>query len=88
MTGVSMVHVPYRGGGPVITELLAGQVQLTFIGPATSIQYIKADKLRALAVATATRSNALPDLPTIGEFVPGFEASSWFGLGAPTNTPR
>jgi tripartite-type tricarboxylate transporter receptor subunit TctC len=88
MTGVSMVHVPYRGGAAVITDLLAGQVQLAFIGPLASIEYVKAEKLRALAVATATPSNALPDLPTIGDFVPGYEASSWFGIGAPMNTPR
>ena len=88
MTGVNMVHVPYRGGAAVITELLAGQVQLAFIGPLASIGHIRADKLRPLAVATATRSQALPDLPTIGDFVTGYEASSWFGIGAPMNTPR
>ena len=87
MTGVNMVHVSYRGGAPVLTELLAGQVQLAFIGPLASIEYIRADKLRALAVAAATRSHALPDLPTIGDFVAGYEASSWFGIGAPKNTP-
>ena len=87
MTGVNMVHVSYRGGAPVLTELLAGQVQLAFIGPLASIEYIRADKLRALAVAAATRSHALPDLPTIGDFVAGYVASSWFGIGAPKNTP-
>jgi tripartite-type tricarboxylate transporter receptor subunit TctC len=88
MTGIDMVHVPYRGGGPTITALLAGQVQLAFIGPLASLQHVKADKLRALAVATATRSSALPDLPTIGDFVPGYEANSWFGIGASMKTPR
>jgi len=88
LTGVNMVHVPYRGGAPVLTELLAGQVQVAFIGPVASIGYIRAEKLRPLAVATATRSDALPDLPTIGDFVAGYEASSWFGIGAPVNTPR
>jgi tripartite-type tricarboxylate transporter receptor subunit TctC len=88
LTGVNMVHVPYRGGAPVLTELLAGQVQVAFIGPVASIGYIRAEKLRPLAVATATRSAALPDLPTIGDFVAGYEASSWFGIGAPVNTPR
>jgi tripartite-type tricarboxylate transporter receptor subunit TctC len=87
MAGVSMVHVPYRGVAPALTDLLAGQVQVLFANPAQSIQYISAGKLRALAITTATRSDAMPDLPTIGEFVPGYEASSIFGIGAPKNTP-
>jgi tripartite-type tricarboxylate transporter receptor subunit TctC len=87
MTGIDMVHVPYRGGAPALTDLIAGQVQVMFIGPVGSIQYIRDGKLRALAVTTATRAEALPDIPTVGDFVPGFEASSWFGIGAPRNTP-
>src|SRR5262245_4216594 len=87
MTGTSMIHVPYRGGGPALTDLLAGQVQVYFPGTVSSIEYIKTGRLRALAVTTATRSDALPDIPTVDEFVPGYEASSWFGVGAPKNTP-
>lgn len=87
MTGVDMVHVPYRGGAPAITDTIAGQVQLYLVPTVASIEYIRAGKMRALAVTTATRSEALPDLPTIGEFVPGFEASIWFGIGAPRKTP-
>ncbi len=87
MTGVDMIHVPYRGGGPALTDLLAGRVQVMFLGPVGSIEYIRAGKLRALAVTTATRSDALPDIPSVGEFVPGYESSSWFGVGAPKNTP-
>jgi tripartite-type tricarboxylate transporter receptor subunit TctC len=87
MTGVSMVHVPYRGAGPALTDLLGGQVQLNFAPLATSIEYIRAGKLRALAVTTRTRSEALPDIPTVGDFLPGFEASLWIGVGAPKNTP-
>ena len=87
MAGVDMVHVPYRGGGPALTDLLGGQVQVMFAAMPASIEYIRAGKLRALAVTTATRSEALPDIPTVGEFVPGYEASSWFGIGAPKNTP-
>ena len=87
MTGVNMVHVPYRGGAPALTDLLAGQVQVFFSPTPASIEYIRAGKLRALAVTTATRSEALPDIPTVGEFVPGYEASSWYGIGAPKNTP-
>lgn len=87
MTGVDMVHVPYRGGAPAITDTIAGQVQLYLVPTVASIEYVRAGKMRALAVTTATRSEALPDLPTIGEFVPGFEASIWFGIGAPRKTP-
>jgi tripartite-type tricarboxylate transporter receptor subunit TctC len=87
MTGVDMVHVPYRGSGPALADMLAGQVQVMFDPIATSIEYIRAAKLRALAVTTAARSEALPELPIIGDFVPGYEASSWHGIGAPKNTP-
>jgi tripartite-type tricarboxylate transporter receptor subunit TctC len=87
MTGVNMVHVPYRGGGPALIDLLAGQVQVMFPGTTASIAYIRAGKLRPLAVTTATRSQVLPDLPTVGDFVPGYEASATFGLGAPGGTP-
>ena len=87
MTGVNMVHVPYRGNAPALTDLLGGQVQVMFDSMPTSIEYIRAGKLRALAVTTATRSEALPDLPTVGDFVPGYEASTWYGIGTPKNTP-
>jgi tripartite-type tricarboxylate transporter receptor subunit TctC len=86
MTGVDMVHVPYRGGGPAIADLLGGQVHVVFGSLPTSIGYIKAGRLRALAVTTARRSQALPDIPAVNEFVPGYEASSVWGLGAPRNT--
>jgi tripartite-type tricarboxylate transporter receptor subunit TctC len=87
MTGIDMVHIPYRGAATAVTDLLGGQIQVTFTDMATSIAYIKAGKVRALAVGTAMRSEALPDVPTVGDFVPGFEASQWIGLGAPKNTP-
>jgi len=87
MAGVDMVHVPYRGAGPALTDLIAGQVQVYFGTTVASIEYIRAGRLRALAVTTATRSDALPDVPTVGEFVPGYEASVWYGIGAPKNTP-
>jgi tripartite-type tricarboxylate transporter receptor subunit TctC len=87
MAGIDMVHVPYRGVAPALTDLLGGQVQVLFANPAQSIPYIGAGKLRALAITTATRSEALPDIPAVGEFVPGYEASSIFGFGAPKNTP-
>jgi tripartite-type tricarboxylate transporter receptor subunit TctC len=87
MTGVEMVHVPYRGVAPALTDLLGGQVQALFANPAQSIPYIGAGRLRALAITAATRSEALPDIPSVGEFVPGYEASSIFGFGAPRNTP-
>jgi tripartite-type tricarboxylate transporter receptor subunit TctC len=87
LTGVSMVHVPYRGGAPALTDLISGQIQVAFIDMAASIEYIRAGKLRPLAVTTATRSDALPDIPTVADFVSGFEASQWVGLCAPKNTP-
>jgi tripartite-type tricarboxylate transporter receptor subunit TctC len=87
MTGVKMVHVPYRGGSPALADIIGGQVQVLFIAVPSSIEYIKAGKLRALAVTTPTRSDALPDLPTIADFVPGYEESNWWGFGAPKNTP-
>jgi tripartite-type tricarboxylate transporter receptor subunit TctC len=87
MAGVNMVHVPYRGGGPVMTDLLGGQVQVMFAPTPTSIEHIRSGKLRALAVTTATRSDVLPDIPTLAEFVPGYEASNWYGVGIPKNTP-
>jgi tripartite-type tricarboxylate transporter receptor subunit TctC len=87
MTGVNMAHVPYRGGAPALTDLLAGQVQVYFSPMPAAIAYIKAGKLRALAVTTAVRSEALPEIPTLGEFVPGYEASIWLGIGAPKATP-
>jgi tripartite-type tricarboxylate transporter receptor subunit TctC len=86
-TGLDLVHVPYRGAAPALTDLLAGQVQVLFDNLPTSLEYIRAGKLRPLAVTTATRSDALPDLPALGEFVPGYEVSSWFGIGLPRNTP-
>jgi tripartite-type tricarboxylate transporter receptor subunit TctC len=87
MTGVDMVHVPYRGGAPALIDLLAGRVQIYFGTPLESMTYIKAGRLRPLAVTTASRWQALPDVPTVGEFVPGYEASAFFGIGAPRNTP-
>jgi tripartite-type tricarboxylate transporter receptor subunit TctC len=87
MTGVNMVHVPYRGSPPALTDLLGGQVQVYFSNLAPAIGHIRAGKLRALAVTSATRSEALPDVPILGEFVPGYEASSLYGIGAPRNTP-
>ena len=87
MTGVNMLHVPYRGGAPALTDLMGGQVQVMFSPLPESIATIKACKVRALAVTSAQRSEALPDVPTVGEFVPGFEASTWQGIGAPKDTP-
>src|SRR6266487_1227295 len=87
MAGVDMVHLPYRGGGPALNDLLSGQVQVMFPTTVSSIGYIRAGRLRALAVTAATHSEALPDIPTVGEFVPGYEASNWFGVGAPKATP-
>jgi tripartite-type tricarboxylate transporter receptor subunit TctC len=87
LTGVSMVHVPYRGAGPALTGLLGNQVQVYFSPLSAAIEYVKTGKLRALAVTTATRSEALADLPTMSEFVPNYEASNWYGIGAPRKTP-
>jgi tripartite-type tricarboxylate transporter receptor subunit TctC len=87
MTGIDLLDVPYRGGAPALTDLLAGQVQLIFDNLPTSLAYIKAGKVRPLGVTTAARSDALPDLPTVSEFVPGYEVSSWFGIGLPRNAP-
>jgi tripartite-type tricarboxylate transporter receptor subunit TctC len=87
MAGVNLIHVPYRGGAPALTDLIAGQVQMMFVGPAAAIEYIRSGKLRALAVTTGTRSELLPEVPTMGEFVPGYEASTWFGIGTPKATP-
>ena len=87
MARVNMVHVPYRGEAPALTDLLGGQVQVMFGTVPASIEYIRAGKLRALAVTSARRSEMLPDLSTVGEFVPGYETSAWAGVGAPKNTP-
>jgi tripartite-type tricarboxylate transporter receptor subunit TctC len=87
MTGVDLVHVPYRGGALALTDMLGGQVQVMFDNLPTSAEYIKTGKLRGLAVTSAIRSDVLPDLPTVGDFVPGYEASAWYGIGAPKDTP-
>jgi tripartite-type tricarboxylate transporter receptor subunit TctC len=87
MTGANLQHVPYRGDGPAMADLIAGQVQVGFATMTASIAYIRADRLRPLAVCTIKRSEALPDIPTVAEFIPGFEASSWFGIAAPKGTP-
>jgi tripartite-type tricarboxylate transporter receptor subunit TctC len=87
MAGVDMVHVPYRGSAPALADLLAGQVQLMFCPVSASIAYLKVGQLRGLAVTTAARSDVQPDLPAMGEFLPGYEASGWFGIGAPRQTP-
>jgi tripartite-type tricarboxylate transporter receptor subunit TctC len=87
MAGVDLVHVPFRGNGPAVTALLGGQVDILFPTPPSSIGYIKAGQLRGLAVTTAVRSEALPDLPTVGEFVPGYDMSAWYGAAAPKGTP-
>lgn len=87
MTGVNMVHVPYRGNAPALTDLIAGQVQVMFADTPSSIELVRAGKLRALAVTTAERSAILPEVPTLSQFLPGFEASNWFGVAAPKNTP-
>jgi tripartite-type tricarboxylate transporter receptor subunit TctC len=87
MAGVDMLHVPYRGSGPALTDLIAGQVQVTVDPLPSSVEFIRTGKLRALAVTTATRSDALPGVPTIGNTVPGYEASAWYGFGAPKGTP-
>jgi tripartite-type tricarboxylate transporter receptor subunit TctC len=87
LTGTNMVHVPYRGASPALTGLLGGQVQVYFSPLSAAVEHVRTGKLRALAVTTANRSEALPDLPTMSEFVPGYEASIWYGIGAPRNTP-
>ena len=87
MTGINMVHVPYRGGAPALTDLMGGQVQVMFDNLPTSAEHIKAGKLRGLAVTSTDRSAVLPDLPTVADFLPGYEASAWYGLAAPKNTP-
>ena len=87
MTGVNMVHVPYRGSAPALTDMMGGQVQVMFDNLPTSIEHIRAGRLRVLAVTGTARSNLLPDTPTVADFVPGYEASAWYGIGAPKNTP-
>ena len=87
MTGINMTHIPYRGEGPALADVLGGQVQLIFGTAPASVEQIRAGRLRALAVTTAARSDALPDIPTLSEFLPGYEASSWYGIGAPRSTP-
>jgi tripartite-type tricarboxylate transporter receptor subunit TctC len=87
MTGIDMVHVPYRGGVPAMTDLIGGQVQVLFIAPAVAIEHIRAGKVHALAVTTASRSDVLPDVPPVAEFVPGYASGGWFGIGAPKETP-
>jgi tripartite-type tricarboxylate transporter receptor subunit TctC len=82
-----MVHVPYRGGAPALTDLVAGQVQVMFVGPAVAIDHLKSGRLRALAVTSATRWQGLPDVPTVGDVLPGYEVTSWLGIGAPKSTP-
>ena len=84
---VNLVHVPFRGNGPALTAMLGGQVEVQFPSVASSVEYIRTGKLRGLAVSGAMRSEVLPDLPTVGEFVPGYEITAWFGVGAPRGTP-
>jgi tripartite-type tricarboxylate transporter receptor subunit TctC len=87
IAGANMTHVPYRGLSPALSDLISGQVQVIFSSLPAAIEYVRADKLRALAVTTATRSQALPEIPTVDALFPGFEASQWYGVGAPKNTP-
>ena len=87
MAGVNMVHVPYRGGAPALTDLIGGQVQMMFIAPDLAIEYMRTGKLRALAATTTARQQGLPDLPSVGDFVQGYEMNPWFGIVAPKNTP-
>jgi len=87
MAGVDLVHVPYRGQGPALTDLLGGEVQVLFATAPGTTEYIATGKLRALAVTTAARAQVLPDLPPVGDFVPGYETSQWYGISAPKNTP-
>ncbi len=86
MVGIDMIHVPYRGGAPALTDLAGGQVQVAFMGPAASMGFVRSGTIRALAVTSETRAAVMPDVPTVGEFVPGYEASNWFGVVAPKNT--
>jgi tripartite-type tricarboxylate transporter receptor subunit TctC len=87
LTGINMVHVPYRGGAPALTDLLAGQVHVMFDNIPTCAEHVKSGKLRGLAVTSTTRSEVLPDLPVVADFLPGYEASAWYGISAPKNTP-
>jgi tripartite-type tricarboxylate transporter receptor subunit TctC len=87
MTGINMIHVPYRGSAPALTDMIGGQVQVMFDNLPTSIEHIRGGRLRVLAVTGTTRSSLLPDVPTVADFVPGYEASAWYGLGAPKSTP-
>jgi len=87
MTGINMVHVPYRGGAPALTDMISGQVQVMFDNIPTSAEHVKAGRLRGLAVTSAERSEVLPDLPTVADVLPGYEASAWYGLGVPKGTP-
>jgi tripartite-type tricarboxylate transporter receptor subunit TctC len=87
MAGINMVHVPYRGGGAALADLLGRQVQVNFASTPSSIEYVRAGQLRALAVTSATRSEALPEVPTVSEFLPGYEATLWYGVGVPKKTP-
>jgi tripartite-type tricarboxylate transporter receptor subunit TctC len=87
LTGINMVHVPYRGGAPALTDLISGQVQVMFDNIPTCAEHVKSGKLRGLAVTSTTRSEVLPDLPLVADFLPGYEASAWYGLGAPKGTP-
>jgi tripartite-type tricarboxylate transporter receptor subunit TctC len=87
MAGIEMTHVAYRGSAPALTDLIGGQVQVYFAPISASLAYLRAGKLRALAVTTAARAEALPDIPTVSDFVPGYEVSAWYGIGAPRNTP-
>ena len=87
LAGLKMIHVPYRSAAPALTDLLGGQVEIMFASIVTALEYVKVGRLRALAVTTAARSDALPNIPTVSEFVPGYEASTWYGIVAPRNTP-
>jgi tripartite-type tricarboxylate transporter receptor subunit TctC len=87
LTGINMVHVPYRGGALALTDMIGGQVQVMFDNIPTAMEFVRSGKLRGLAVTGAAKSETLPDLPTVAEFVPGYEATSWYGVGAPKGTP-
>jgi len=87
LAGVQMVHVPYRGAGPAMTDLIGGQVHVMFVAPVAAVEHIAAGKIRALAVTTTTHADAMPDLPPVAEFVPGYDSSAWFGIMAPKGTP-